>query len=56
MKRPTAAKAFADSAANPKLRTMVGAYVSNARCGPLLQSVIRKCVHTRQFENCIPLV
>jgi hypothetical protein len=42
MKRPTDARALDVKEGKPKLRTMVGAYVSNARCGPLLHSVIKK--------------
>lgn len=41
------------SAGKPKLLTIEGEYVSKARCGPLLQSVMRKCTHMRQLENYI---
>jgi len=42
MKRPTEARALDVSLGKPKLPTIVGAYVSNPRWGPLLQSVMRK--------------
>lgn len=50
-KRPTDARALLVRAGNPKLLTIDGEYVSNARWGPLLQSVMRKWTQRRQFEN-----
>ena len=39
------------SAGNPKSRTIDGAYVSNARCGPLLMSEMPTCTKIRQLVN-----
>lgn len=49
-KRPTDARAFAERSAKPNSRTSDGAYVSKPRWGPLLQSVMRTWIHTRQLD------
>jgi hypothetical protein len=49
--RPTEARALLVSALKPKLVTMDGAYVSKARCGPLLQSVMKTWIQRRQSVN-----
>jgi hypothetical protein len=51
MKRPTEARALAESAGKPKLPMMVGEYVSKARWGPLFASEMKKCSHRRQLRN-----
>jgi len=51
--RPTDARALDDRAANPNPLTMLGAYVSKARWGPLLQRVIRKWIHILHPVNYI---